>query len=121
MKCQRTECEEEATHHPCICVPGTDLDIATTQPLRVTIGAQLCKSHAKRFDYKEWFKAKTPNGNFTNEIIFVALARRGPAPDFARAWVMPIRTDHAGETIFNNAQKALHEATEPNQSVSGPH
>lgn len=54
MSCAKIGCERDATHVPEISVPRA----SGAKGLTFTIGAQLCRDHARDFPLKQWITAE---------------------------------------------------------------
>lgn len=98
--CAHTGCGRPATHAPKICVPATGWPIDLHQPLSAILMLKVCRQHvAEAFHPTENFKPGSPL-----RTVFEVLARGKVPPDFARAFVTPIRLDSDEFQSFERAQ-----------------
>ena len=111
MNCDWKGCQNEATHFPQIMVPARGVPIDTHQPLSMLIGLHCCLKHCRKFDVKSFLSTVGPDGLNTAMVSMQLLAAGRAAPDFKRAFVIPVSMESSAAKQFESARNV------PAQSV----
>lgn len=96
-KCERDDCERQATHSVTLNVPAMDVPIDIHQPIKMYVGIELCRDHAKGFgeDF-DW----AGNEQLKDAIATTLSATGRSEADFDRAFHSVIRLDDNGYQQF---------------------
>ena len=97
--CARKDCDRKGEWSVIINIPAKGWAIDMHQPMQMTIGLPLCREHAHEGDLS-WYLTEEGKGLIREQLH----ARRLAEPDFARAWITPIRTS---DPKFRDAKRSL--------------
>lgn len=96
-KCERDDCEHAATHSVTLNVPAMGVPIDIHQPIKMYIGIELCRDHAKAFGVDFKWRENEP----LKDAIATTLSATGRSEaDFDRAFHSVIRLDDDGYQQF---------------------
>lgn len=96
-KCEKESCTYEATHSVTLNIPAKDVPIDLHHPIKMYIGVELCKEHAKSFgEGFDWDENKE-----LREAIEATLAATGRSTaDFDRTFHSAISINDQGYLQF---------------------
>jgi hypothetical protein len=100
-KCERTDCEYNATHSVTLNVPAVGVPIDLHSPIKMYIGVELCRDHAKKFG--DGFTWEDNEGLRDAIVATLAAAGRSDA-DFDRTFHSIVKLDDPGYRQFKQMQ-----------------
>ncbi len=106
--CEHEGCTHKATHSVTLNIPAKGVPIDLHRPIKMYIGVELCKDHAKAFgDGFKW----DDNAPLKNAIESTLRATGRSDADFDRAFHSTVRLDDPGYIQFLELSKSRKSST----------